>query len=88
MELLIDICKQLGAECYLSPPGSRGYIEGNNVFKENGIVLYYQNYSHPEYQQRYDGFVPHLSILDLLFNEGKASLEILRTGQKGNIPSR
>jgi len=85
--LLIDICKQLGAERYLSPFGSREYIEKNNLFRENGIELCYQDYAHPQYKQLHGSFTPYLSALDLLFNEGETSLGILRTGQKKNITS-
>lgn len=85
--LLLDICKQLGAKRYLSPIGSKGYIKENNLFEECGIELCYQNYCHPEYIQRYDGFIAYMSILDLLFNEGDKSLDIIRSGQKENILS-
>lgn len=70
---------------YPSAIGSRGYIEENNLFKEYGIELYYQNYAHPQYRQLYGGLIPYMSILDLLFNQGERSLQILRTGQRENI---
>ena len=81
VELLVEICNQIAAECYLSPIGSRGYIEENNLFKERGIELFYQNFTHPRYTQAYSGFLLYMSILDLLFNEGNASLEIIRSGR-------
>jgi hypothetical protein len=81
--LLVAICKALGAERYISPPGSRAYIEGSDAFAENGIELRYHAYEHPRYRQLYEGFIPHLSVLDLLLNEGKESLSIIRSGRVG-----
>jgi len=88
VQLLVEICNSVGAKRYLSPIGSRKYIEKTNLFEKQGIELYYQNYSHPEYIQLFKGFIPYMSILDLLLNEGKISLKILRSGRKENIPSK
>jgi len=81
--LLVDICKTLGASRYISVEGSRGYIEENDLFASNAIQLDYQAFLHPEYRQLYGDFVPYLSVLDLLFNEGPDSLSIVRSGRAG-----
>ena len=48
----------------------------------------YQSYMHPEYNQLYKPFTSHLSIIDLLFNEGlENSLKIIRSGRKKPIIS-
>jgi len=80
-ELLVDICKAVKADRYISPPGSKEYIEENNIFADNGISLGYQNFCHPEYAQLHGEFVPYLSAMDLLLNEGPFSLEIIRAGR-------
>ena len=87
VELLVHICKLLDAGRYLSPEGSRVYIEENNLFIPNGIELVYQPYHHPEYRQLHGPFVPYLSALDLLFNEGQASLSIIRAGRYSPSPT-
>jgi len=79
-ELLINICKEINANHYLSPIGSKGYIEKNNLFTNSGIQLSYQNYQHPTYTQAFGDFTPYLSVIDLLFNEGEKSLEIIKSG--------
>ena len=79
-ELLINICKKINANHYLSPIGSKGYIEKNNLFTNSGIQLSYQNYQHPTYNQLFGDFIPYLSVIDLLFNEGEKSLEIIKSG--------
>ena len=76
-ERLISICKQLGATQYLSGDSARNYISEKD-FSDQGIELEYQEYQHPEYPQRYEGFVPFLSTIDLLFNCGDKSMEFLK----------
>ena len=79
-ELLINICLKINANHYLSPIGSKSYIEKNNLFTNSGIQLSYQDYQHPTYNQLFGDFIPYLSVIDLLFNEGEKSLEIIKSG--------
>ena len=81
VERVVSICKRLGADQYLSPEGSRQYIDEDNLFDSNGIELEYHMFDHPEYQQLYGPFAPYMSIVDLMFNEGPASLGIIRQGR-------
>jgi hypothetical protein len=68
VEALIDICKKLGADHYLSPVGSKDYIDQNNLFAGNDISLSYQEFNHPVYQQiDQREFISHLSFIDYLF---------------------
>jgi len=86
--LLVNICHYVKADAYLSPVGSAEYIEENNFFATEGISLHYQRYTHPVYRQLYGAFMTHMSAIDLLFNEGPASLEIIRSGRGAyeNLP--
>lgn len=79
---LIAICRELGADEYLSPLGAFEYIEADNQFLEAGIQLGYQHFEHPVYRQPSAEFVPQLSALDLLLNEGPASRGILAGGTR------
>jgi len=66
---LVDICQKLNADHYLSPRGSKLYIDENNLFPSNNIELEYQIFNHPVYPQiDYDNFISHLSFIDYLFN--------------------
>ncbi|MBC8287086.1 MAG: WbqC family protein [Nitrospinae bacterium] len=76
-ERLLSICRELGATHYLSGEAASDYILEAN-FSSQGIELEYQKYDHPVYPQRYPGFVPQLSAIDLLFNCGEQSLSILK----------
>lgn len=81
VDLLVSICEAVGATHYLSPAGARVYLEGASSFEEAGLELCYHNYSHPQYRQLFGEFLPYLSILDVLFNEGECSLSIIRSGR-------
>jgi hypothetical protein len=74
--LLVDICVKLGADVYLSGFGGTKYQEEES-FKRAGIKLQYSDFIHPVYPQLWGEFIPNLSILDLLFNCGEKSLDIL-----------
>jgi hypothetical protein len=81
-ELLANICQKLGASQYVSPLGSAVYLlDEMNCFRDADIEVVFQNYSHPEYRQLFPPFVSHACALDLLFNEGGRSLEIIRSGR-------
>jgi hypothetical protein len=80
---IINIGKKLGAETYLSGSGGRDYLD-EKLFKDADIKLSYQEYKHPMYRQQFmesgDAFLPYMSTVDLLFNVGDKSLEVLRGG--------
>lgn len=77
---LISLCDRLGADEYLSPVGSFEYIDRNNLFEKNNISLKYLHFEHPEYRQVGKSFLSHLSIIDLLLNEGPNAKAILKSG--------
>lgn len=79
-ELLINICKKVGATHYLSGPDGKNYLT-SALWEENNISIDFQHYIHPKYPQLYGDFVPNLSAIDLLFNCGKTGLETLTYGQ-------
>ncbi len=73
---LIDICKAVGAETYLSGQDGVNYMDLER-FKANAIQVVIQDYQHPVYPQMFKGFESHMSVVDLLFNCGPESLNIL-----------
>lgn len=74
---LIAIVKHFGADTYLAGSGGRDYMD-LDLYRQSGINVTFQEYRHPVYEQRFGPFMPFLSVLDLLFNHGPASLTILR----------
>lgn len=77
-DLVVNLCRAVGADAYLSGVHGRDYLDAAKVAAA-GIRLEFQDYAHPTYPQCQSGpFVPNLCILDLLFNAGPDSLKILR----------
>ena len=68
--LLLNICKGLGATTYISPVGSRVYLDDFMGFKESEIQVEYQSHTPPIYSQLSTEFISHLSIIDALCNIG------------------
>ena len=87
-ERIIEICKKLNADVYLSGMGGKDYLK-EDKFHKAGIKLEYQDFVHPTYQQQYmdreNVFLPHMSGIDLLFNEGGESGKILRGEAKNKL---
>ncbi len=85
-ELLVNICQRLKANSYLSALGSAGYLlQELDRFSHAGIQVAFQNYQHPQYAQRFQPFCPYASVLDILFNEGDRSMEIIRSGRRSPL---
>lgn len=82
-ELLANICSKLGATGYLSPIGSADYLLAEaEVLTSRGIKVEFHNFVHPEYKQLFPPYLPYACVLDLLFNEGGRSGEIIRSGRR------
>ena len=79
-ELILDLCEKAGADAYLHGKHGKDYIE-EAKFKQKNIRCLYQEFEHPVYRQQFGDFIPNMSVIDLLFNHGKESLDIL-LGQK------
>jgi hypothetical protein len=77
-ERLIDLCRRCGADAYLAGAGGAEYMD-SALFAKAGLRLLTQHYQHPEYRQQHQkiGFLPYLSAVDLLFNEGPGAAAIL-----------
>lgn len=79
-ERLVNACLAVGADTYVSGPGGKGYMD-ESLFEAGGVALEYQRYRPRPYRQRFsDGFVPDLSIVDMLFNMGPGSRELIFDG--------
>ena len=74
---ILDICKALGADTYVSGALGTNYLDLGD-FGDAGIAVRFQHVSHPVYRQRFGPFMPNMSALDLLLNEGPDSARIIR----------
>lgn len=78
---LVRICQVLGAKTYLAGTGGKAYVDVG-LFEDHGIEVEFQDFGHPVYSQLFGAFVGNLSVIDLLFNCGARSLEMIRNGGK------
>ena len=75
-DLILDMCKKLKAKTYIFGTLGKDYADIKS-FQENGIKPIFQEYHHPQYSQKNGDFISNLSIIDLLFNHGPHSREII-----------
>jgi hypothetical protein len=80
-ERLVSMSKRMGATDYVSPRTAIYLLDDLQIFGESGVRVWFHNYTHPEYKQRFPPFCAYASVLDLMFNEGPRSLEIIRSGR-------
>jgi hypothetical protein len=85
-DLVLNICRQLGASTYYSGRTGSTYLD-HEKFLKAGIDIKVQSFVHPHYEQLFMdglGFIPNLSVLDLLFNCGPESGNLLRPQNSGS----
>lgn len=76
---LVKICKYYNAKEYYSGEAAKNYLD-KVLFRKNGINVTFQSFNHRAYSQQFNNeFIPYLSIVDLLFNEGKNSIKYIRS---------
>ncbi len=80
-ERLLNIMRQIGGTHYISGPSAKGYLD-EKMFHEAGFEVEYMVYDYPEYEQLYPPYEPYVSILDLFFMKGPASIHYFYTEEK------
>ncbi|NER82511.1 MAG: WbqC family protein [Leptolyngbya sp. SIO1D8] len=75
---LIEACQAINADTYLSGIGGKNYMNLDE-FEAANIKVIWQNFTPPIYPQLFSdvGFIPNLSILDVLFCCGPDSCQFL-----------
>jgi len=79
-DLLATIAEKLKTTTYISALGSKDYLDESTAFAERNIKICFNHYEHPQYPQLHGEFVPYMCVLDLIFNVGPKSLEMIRSG--------
>lgn len=77
--LIADMCAKLGADTYIFGSLGKDYADVA-MLERAGIRAYFQEYAHPQYAQQFGAFVPNMAIIDLLYNEGPRSYDVLMSG--------
>jgi hypothetical protein len=78
---IVAIVKELGADAYLSGSGARDYLDVKQ-FALSGIEVLFQDYRPPVYAQRFGEFIPGLSGIDVIFNCGAKSMDVIMSGNR------
>jgi len=80
-DFIIELCQKFKADTYLSGLGGKNYME-IGLFEKNNLKNIFSDFTHPVYPQRFEPFIENLSTIDLLFNCGSKSLEIINSARK------
>jgi len=74
---LIQAMQQLKCDIYLVEADFRPYVDVA-LFESAGFQVEFLKLKQPQYWQQFDQFVPNLSIMDLLLNEGELSYRLVK----------
>jgi hypothetical protein len=78
-EKILDICRQTGAEEYLTGESARIYLD-EKLFIQSGVIICWMDYTgYPEYHQLFPPFEHNVSIIDLIFNCGDEAKKYLKS---------
>lgn len=66
---ILMMCKQTSADVYYSGTGAKAY-HNEERYRESGINLVYSDYVPVVYPQKHGSFLPNMSSIDYVFNEG------------------
>ncbi len=71
---LVEVMMQAGEDRLMSPEAAAAH----DVMAGSAVEVF--RYEAPHYRQNFEGFVPEMSVLDLLFNYGSETRALLRQG--------
>ena len=80
-DLILEICRKIGATTYISGPFGRDYLE-REKFEAAGIKILFHEYEYIPYPQRFGSFLPGLSTIDMLLNIGEEAITHIPKGRK------
>lgn len=75
-DLILQICLQSKADVYLCGQSGYNYLDIEQ-FNNHGIEIEWLDYKCPHYRQICNQFISNLSTIDLLFNKGPESFQII-----------
>lgn len=76
---ILDICREVGADTYLSGVSGRDYLD-LGAFEDAGVDVTFQEFHHPIYEQEYEPFIPRMSALEPLMLFGSEASDLLEPG--------
>ena len=76
---LLEICKKLNASKYITGLGALEYLD-HDLFDKENIPVEYMSYQKKEYPQLFDEFIPYVSIIDVIANNGSGIRDFICSG--------
>ena len=81
-ELVLDLCRQVGATTYISGSLGRDYLELER-FSAAKIEVVFHDYEPQKYAQAWPDFEPGMAVIDVLANhDAVAATDIMRSGRR------
>jgi hypothetical protein len=78
-ERLADICRDIGANEYVSGPAARAYLD-EAIFAERNVAVRWKSYAgYPTYDQPEPPFEHAVSVIDLMFCTGSSAPAYMRS---------
>lgn len=78
---VLEIVKRTEGDVYVTGHGARNYLD-HEAFERAGVRVEYMDYERRPYPQLHGAFTPHVSILDLVANVGRAGRSVIASGTK------
>ena len=82
-DLILKICLLSDADVYLCGVSGRDYLDVSD-FESAGVQIEWLDYKSPRYPQLCPDFAEYMSTIDLLFNHGPQSFDILMGGNQSS----
>ncbi len=74
---IIEICKHFeGVDLLYDGKSAQNFID-MELFKRHGITVIFQDYVQSPYKQLWGEFIPYTSVIDVMMNCGKESMNII-----------
>lgn len=86
---IIELCKHFpDVNLLYDGKSARNFID-IDLFKKHGITLVFQDYMQSPYKQLWGDFAPFMSVIDVMMNCGKQSLDIITSNpNSANLKNR
>lgn len=78
-ERLLEIIQMQGCDTYVTGHGARNYLDFE-LFERSGVRVRFMDYQRRPYPQLHGAFDPHVTILDLIANCGRAGIDFICSG--------
>jgi len=79
-ERVVNLCQEAGLTYLYDAKGAEGFLD-NQMFDQAGLEVKFQDYTPLDYPQLYGEHIGYLSVIDMLFNIGPETLDMIRAGK-------